>query len=56
LAGTSLSDDELIALMAEHPALLRRPLLVWSGGALVGFNQAEYEALGSRLNGSGKDG
>jgi regulatory protein spx len=56
LANKTLPDDALLALMAEHPALLRRPLLVWSGGALVGFNQAAYEALGSTLNGSGKDG
>lgn len=56
LASKQLSDDELIELMSEQPALLRRPLLVWSGGALVGFNQAAYEALGTTLNGSGKDG
>lgn len=54
LASQLLSDDELVELMAKHPALLRRPLLVWSGGALVGFNQAAYERLGLSLNASGK--
>jgi regulatory protein spx len=56
LESKSLSDDEIIELMAEHPALLRRPLLVWSGGALVGFSQAAYEGLGVTLNDSGKGG
>ena len=28
VAGRNLGDDELIALMAEHPALVQRPIVV----------------------------
>jgi arsenate reductase len=42
-------DEELIGLMAEHPALLRRPLLVVDGKPLIGFNQAAYEEVASEL-------
>lgn len=39
LAGRELSDDEIIALMAEHPALLRRPIVVKDGKSVIGFNR-----------------
>ena len=55
LAGKQLSDDEIVNLMAEHPALLRRPLLVSKAGTLIGFNQGAYEALPSALHSVGKD-
>ncbi len=53
LSERRLSDDELIDLMSEHPALLRRPLLVSKAGVLIGFNQAAYEALPGALDSAG---
>lgn len=52
LGEKTLSDGEIIDLMAEHPALLRRPLLLSREGTLTGFNQAAYEELAVKL---GKD-
>ena len=34
-----------IDLMLEHPALIKRPVLVHKKGIHVGFKPAEYEAL-----------
>jgi arsenate reductase-like glutaredoxin family protein len=34
--------------MAEHPNLIRRPLLVLGDRVLFGFDPAEYERLASR--------
>jgi arsenate reductase len=38
LHGRAVDDDELLALMVENPALIRRPLVIGPGGATVGFN------------------
>jgi len=42
------SDDEWLALIAEFPALVRRPLAIWPDGAVtVGFSEKKYrERLG----------
>ena len=32
-------------IMLEHPASIKRPLLVHGGGLLLGFREAEYSAL-----------
>ena len=32
-----------IALMAQHPSMIKRPVVEHSGGLLVGFKQAEWE-------------
>lgn len=45
LAERELSDDEIVALMAEHPALIRRPVVVKDGRAVVGLNRAEIATL-----------
>jgi Spx/MgsR family transcriptional regulator len=45
LADRDLSDDEIISLMAEHPALLRRPIVVKDGKAVIGFNRGAIETL-----------
>ena len=45
LADRELTDNELIALMAEHPALLRRPIIVAPGMVQVGFNRTALESL-----------
>ena len=37
--------EEAIALMAENPNLIRRPLLVTDGRILFGFDEATYRGL-----------
>ncbi len=39
------SDDELIALMAQEPRLIRRPLIVVNGKAVVGFDKEMLREL-----------
>jgi len=42
---TPASDAQWLALIAEFPALVRRPLAVWPNGAVsVGFNEKKYLA------------
>jgi Spx/MgsR family transcriptional regulator len=45
LAERSLTDDEIVELMAEHPALIRRPVLVVGDRGLAGFNRGSIEQL-----------
>ena len=45
LAGRELSDNEIVQLMSEHPALIRRPIVVVGDQALVGFNRGSMERL-----------
>jgi arsenate reductase (glutaredoxin) len=45
LAEREVSEEELLALMVEHPTLLRRPIVVKDGEAVVGFNKEKIEAL-----------
>jgi arsenate reductase (glutaredoxin) len=45
LAERTLTDDELVELMAEHPALIRRPIVVVGNRGLAGFNRAAIERL-----------
>ena len=45
LANRTVSSDELVDLMVEHPQLLKRPLIVKDGRATVGFNRSAIEAL-----------
>ncbi len=40
-----ISEDELIRLMTEQPALLRRPLVKRGSRGMVGFNKTELENL-----------
>ncbi len=39
-----LDADKAIKLMLIHPTLIKRPLLEWDNGLLLGFKAAEYEA------------
>jgi arsenate reductase (glutaredoxin) len=39
LADREIDDEELIKLMVEHPALIRRPLVVRGDRVVVGFDQ-----------------
>ena len=42
-----ITRDKAIALMVEHPSLIKRPVLEYPGGVLVGFKPDVYdEALG----------
>ena len=40
--------EAAIALMAENPNLIRRPLLVTDDRIVFGFDEAEYRGLGPR--------
>ena len=40
-----MADDELIELMLGEPRLIRRPILLRGGEAVLGFRKAEYERL-----------
>jgi arsenate reductase (glutaredoxin) len=45
LADRAVDDAELLALMVEHPTLIRRPVVVGSGGVVVGFNRGQLAKL-----------
>jgi len=45
LAEREVGDDELLDLMVDEPTLLRRPLVLGKGGAVVGYRRPELEAL-----------
>lgn len=38
------SKDEAIAALAANGNLIKRPFVLWSGGGLVGFREADWEA------------
>ena len=40
----SLDEETAIALMLKEPLLIRRPLMQWPGGRMVGFDLPEVEA------------
>lgn len=40
-----LSDDDLLALIVQEPTLVRRPLTVRAGQAVIGFDRAGIEQL-----------
>lgn len=39
----TMSEDEQLQLLASDGMLVKRPLLIYDGGVLVGFKQAEYD-------------
>lgn len=41
----SLSEMELLELLSTDGKLVKRPLLITEGKVLVGFNEADYEAI-----------
>lgn len=45
LEGKTLSADELLDLMVEHPQLLRRPLVIRDGKSTIGYNAGAIDAL-----------
>ncbi len=47
LAGRELSGEEIVELMSQHPALIRRPIVVKDGHAVIGLNQSAITKLAS---------
>lgn len=45
LAERKLSDAEIVSLMSQYPALIRRPITVKDETAVVGFNRTAIAAL-----------
>lgn len=45
LAERTLSDDEIVGLMVDHPALIRRPIVVVGDCGQAGFNRVAIERL-----------
>ena len=43
-AKTDLNADKAIALMVEQPSMIKRPVVEYPGGLLVGFKEAEWQA------------
>lgn len=41
----TMSEDEQLTLLSEHAMLVKRPILLTKNKALLGFKQAEWEAL-----------
>lgn len=42
-AERAQADGDPVALMVAQPSLIKRPVVVHSGGVLVGFDPAEWE-------------
>ena len=42
---TALNEAKALALLEANPSAIRRPVLEWDGGLLVGFDPAEFEKL-----------
>jgi arsenate reductase (glutaredoxin) len=45
LADRDVSDEELLQLIPDNPTLIRRPITVKNGEAVVGFSESKLEAL-----------
>jgi Spx/MgsR family transcriptional regulator len=56
LADKNLSDDEILVLMAEYPALIRRPIVVTGSTGQVGFNHVAMEEMIGRLTSMNNEG
>ncbi len=41
---SAMSEEEQLELLATDGMLVKRPLVIYDGGVLVGFKQAEYDA------------
>ena len=39
--------QEALELMSKNPNLIRRPILIKGGRMILGYDEAEYEALGA---------
>jgi regulatory protein spx len=52
LANQTLSDAQILELMAEYPALIRRPIVVSGSDSHVGFNRSAIDEIIGRLKDS----
>jgi Spx/MgsR family transcriptional regulator len=52
LADKNLSDADILDLMAQYPALIRRPIVITGQDNQVGFNRPALEELIGRLKNS----
>ena len=43
-AKAGLNATKAIALMVEQPSMIKRPIVAYDGGLLIGFKQPEWEA------------
>lgn len=43
-AKVGLDQTKAIALMIEHPSMIKRPIVEHEGGRLIGFDQSEWDA------------
>ena len=43
-AKDGLTQAKAIALLVEHPSMIKRPIVEHEGGLLIGFKQPEWEA------------
>ena len=43
-AKSDLGQTKAIALMLEQPSMIKRPVVEYEGGLLIGFKQPEWEA------------
>ena len=43
-AKADMNADKAIALMVEQPSMIKRPVVEYPGGLLVGFKEAEWQA------------
>jgi arsenate reductase len=43
-AKAGLNQAKAIALMIEQPSMIKRPIVEYDGGLLIGFKQPEWEA------------
>jgi regulatory protein spx len=48
LADKTPSDESLMAMMAEHPGLLRRPIVIAPDEGRIAFNRTALESLARR--------
>lgn len=39
-----IDEAKAVTLMVEHPSLIKRPVVEYPGGLLVGFDETEWEA------------
>ena len=42
---SNIDREKAIALMVEHPSLIKRPVVEYSGGVLVGFKDSEWASV-----------
>lgn len=41
----NLGAEKAMGLMLAHPSMIRRPVLEWSGGLVVGFSEGKYASF-----------